>query len=73
MSKMRFFNSKEAIPSKNNELTHFPAFCGIPEISMRWRETRTSGRGVETVTRGLHNITDVIRGIRYPVSATDTI
>jgi hypothetical protein len=31
------------------------------------------GQNVELVTRSLHNITDVIFGIRYPVSATDTI
>jgi len=40
---------------------------------MQHARGRDDAREVKEDNGGLHNITDVIRGIRYPVSATDTV
>ena len=51
----------------------FSTLCSTPEVGAMpetWGEGRTSD-GNDDV--GLHNITDVIFSIRYPLSATDTV
>jgi hypothetical protein len=66
---MDYFDISETIPLQSNGLTFFFQLRAVWQRSGR---RQRGERQVGTGDSGLHNITDVIRGICYPVSATDT-
>lgn len=67
-----FGNNDNTNPFQNNGLTFFDIMQHARgQGNARDVQREETGGGNDDV--GLHNITDLILGIRYPVSATDTI
>ena len=70
-----FSTVKAKFPFQSKGLTFFSISCGMLEVRTTTEKCRGDAKrrlSVETCDVRLHNITDVIFGIRYPVSATHT-